>query len=270
METKVAVIENNTISTPLTIQEGEIVKAKTSALINDLPEGDVFLKVKMLIKMAYFNAGFKINGDTEVEMSDNLILMTRSFILELKSKYNIFSIEELDIIFRRGVLKEFGDYMGLSVVSFMSWVGEYYQQRQLAIFKNNDNLAKSYKEPEISDQEKEEIMIKGVHRAFAEYKEKGQYHDFGNAIYNYLDKKGLIKFTPADKQSFMASARMNLQLDTNEKIENGCRNVFERNELFKFIKQLEQNDTSIHKRIISEAKQVALNLFFLTTKSIEL
>ena len=255
----------------LTTNEQEIIKATQSEKLCNLDITELMVGIKSLIKMTYFNAGFSIKGDNDIDKSDNLILMTKSVIKEIITPYKNLTLAEIEIAFRRGVLKRYGEYMGISVVSLVNWIICYQNERMDAIFRNKQLLEKAEAENVTkSPEEREQIMKDFSHRAFAEFKEKGIFLDYGNAVYSFLDEKGLIKFTGDEKRGFMDTARMNLQIDSELSLVSESPNHFKRQEIMSFISKLSDKDKSIEARVISEAKQVALNLFFNITNTLEL
>ena len=255
----------------LTTNEQEIIRATQSEKLCNLDITELMLGIKSLIKMVYFNAGFSIKGDNDIDKSDNLILMTKSVLKEIITPYKDLTLAEIEIAFRRGVLKSYGEYMGISVVSLVNWIISYQNERREAIFQNKRLLEKSESEDVTkSPEEREQIMRDFSHRAFAEFKEKGVFIDYGNAIYSFFDEKGLIEFTGEDKRSFMVTARMNLQMDSEYSLVSESSDLSKKQEIRSFMKRLNDKDKSTEARVISEAKQVALNLYFNITNKLEL
>jgi hypothetical protein len=252
------------VSKSLTENDIDIYKATTELKITELSQQDLFEKLKTLIKLVYFNSGFQLKGNTDNERSEYLSMLTQSFIVELMVEYKAFSFADINLAFRRGVLNNYGEYMGLSVVTFMNWLKSYLDERRMVIFNANRILEKHEMENEekLSLVKTEDKMKLYSIKALKEYKEKGKYYDLGNAIYDFLDKKGMLKITPEEKWEYMTSARLNILDGSREKTKNET-NHFKRLEINKYILQVEENKNFDEGgKIRAEAKRIALLDYF--------
>jgi len=244
-----------------TYEEKQMLEAQKSNIISQIDKRELFEKLKTIIKSVYFKAGYEIKGNNENEIAGQTILLTQAFMQELLIRYSEIHISEIEMALNNGIYKKYGEYMSLSSVTFINWIDKYYTQRIDLIFKQRQIEEKLQKNKEMikpSESEIEQRMKDLALKAFETYKEKGFYDDFGNCVYDYLDKKGMIKFTSDEKNKFMHDAKLKLSSNDKEK-------------RFKdFLKLIEQKDKKTINVVISEAKRLALNNYFSTIKNLEI
>ena len=248
-------------SITLTNLETEIITSIQEATISKIEHKALFLKIKELIYLVYFNSGFQIKGDTEDEKATNIILFTQSFMRELFDNFPLFTLKDVEISFRRGVLKYYGEYMGINTTALFSWLKAYLTEKQEAIYKFNkiQDLNKTTALDQLTAQEREKLLISNSHKAYEIFKTTGHFEDYGNAIYNFLDAKQMLNFSAAEKNTFMALAAANLKTSNNPILET---NPQKRREMINLLKTLESNPHNLHTQIICEAKKIALNKYF--------
>lgn len=241
--------------------EKEMIYAKSTLMISKIAPKELLEKLNKIIKATYFKSGFEIHGDNSKEKAEHSILLTQAFMQEILRQHPEICIGEIEFAFNHGIYKKYGEYMGLSSVTFINWIDRYYEQRRELIFKQRQIESKQQKNKEMikpSESEIEQRMKDLALKAFETYKEKGFYDDFGNCVYNYLAEKEIIKFTLEEKNKFMQDAKMKLSTTDKEK-------------RFKdFLKLIEQKDKKTINVVISEAKRLALNNYFSTIKNLEI
>ena len=248
-------------SITLTNLENEIITSIQDPTISKIDYKTLFLKIKELIYLVYFNAGFQIKGDTEDEKATNIVLFTQSFMRELIDNFPSYTLKDVEISFRRGVLKFYGEYMGINTTALFSWLKAYLSEKQEAIYKFNkiQDLNKTTALDQLTSQEREKLLISNSLKAFEIFRTTGYFEDYGNAIYNFLDTKQMLNFSAAEKNTFMALAAENIKTKNNPILET---NPQKRREMINLLKTLESNPLNLHTQIICEAKKIALNKYF--------
>lgn len=242
-----------------TTDEKQMIEAKKSNVISQIDKRDLFEKLKTIIKAVYFKAGFEIKGNNEVEIAEQIILLTQAFMQELLIRFSEICISEIEIALNNGIYKKYGEYMALSSVTFITWIDKYYEQRRDLIFKQRQIEEKIDRNKEIAIPNPEQIendLRKLSLEAFEKFKKTGFYNDYGNCVYDYLNKKGMIKFSSEEKNKFMFEAKLKIAEEDKEK-------------RFKdFLLLIERKDKKATNIVVCEAKRIALNKYFSTIKKL--
>lgn len=164
--------------------------AYTEIMISQIPEIEFFKKMLGLIGKTHLNAGNKFDKD-QVNLTIN------DLCIEFIKYYGFLSFSEIEIAFKNGLKKEYGEYYGLCNVTYFDWVKGYYQCgiRMKALNAIEDAKLELKPKETYSEQEKELIIINGAKQKFNEFKSGIEISDCGNVSYNYLVRRGLINFT---------------------------------------------------------------------------
>lgn len=147
---------------------------------------DFLLKI---ISETYVKCGIKTDGK-ELSVNTNL------FKEELKM-FPYITIKELRKAFSDGYKEKYGKYYGLSVKTFVGWL-DYYVQN----VRNEDlNNLKTPMKPktEISEKEKQRLIVQGLKKCFNEYENNHNILDgYLFFLYDIFYEDG---FLPKDKES---------------------------------------------------------------------
>jgi hypothetical protein len=202
--------DGNTIE-GLTIRETNIILAKGSSKIKDLPNEELNKGIINLVNTIYATAGQRASDDDIKALC--ILLKT-----ELKTYFNNASINEVEIACSKGIRKEYGEYFGISIVSINNWINKYLnsEERINSIKKYQNLIIMNQQQNELSQAEKDKIMLDSVDR-LKEYSQTKEFNvenfDFGNAVYDFLVSKGTIDFTTDEKNEFMEIAKEHLKRD---------------------------------------------------------
>lgn len=169
-------------------------------------------------------------------------------------------IDEIRIAFRCGLNGEFGEYFGLNVKTYVGWIKSYVtsEKRHMAI--KNDHI-KQLPEKKLTDKDLENIFVSAFNFSESYFKKNGVVLDKGNAIFDGLWKRGLIKMTPEETLQSKEDALFEMTGNLNMQINQPCVN----SEDFALKKQLEKKIEEIsinHPEVISLAKDKILEQFF--------
>jgi len=202
--------DGNTIE-GLTIKETNIILAKGSCKIKDLPNEELNKSIINLVNTIYATAGQRASDDDIKALC--ILLKT-----ELKTYFNNASINEVEIACSKGIRKEYGEYFGISIVSINNWINKYLnsEERINSIKKYQNLISMNNRENELSQAEKDKIMLDSVDR-LKDYAKSSDFNvenfDFGNAVYDFLVSNGTINFTNDEKNEFMDIAKEHLKRD---------------------------------------------------------
>lgn len=176
---------------------------------------------------------------------------------ELIRRYPRLMLAEVSFAMRKGVFGDYGDYFGLNIVTFIGWIKAYWHSADRKKFIPPPFQLQLTRQEPISEQEKENLLRQKTTELFERYKNRNGCNDIGNAVYDYLDSLGLIKFTPQEKHAFMDKSReLIMEEYSNAKassVSSFCR---------KIIDEMEEQGEGARRRTILRAKKIALDEFF--------
>lgn len=219
-----------------------------------LPTLEVEKVLMTAIQKAFKDKGQQIDPDQSDHIVNNL---TKSV---LKSCPYI-RIAEIPIAIDNGILGDYGEYYGLNVVTFVSFIKSHYNSQKRA------DLAKQIKpteeekpiptESEVLEQDKELLI-----RAFDYYTKHGYYEDHGNYMYKVAVKKlKLFELSEEKQKEFLSQGKVKaLEFFKNEMI----LRPLERNTASKNISDAQNltKDSDGLKKVYKEALQLALMNWF--------
>jgi hypothetical protein len=119
-------------------------------------------------------------------------------------KYKTLRKEEISTAFAKGIRGEYGEFMGLSVITFEKFIISYLASDY------RSELGKTVPKAEIPGPSKEvtrQDKINWAQKAFKEFQQSGFYNDLGNIVYIFLDSEKLIPFTTKEKFEILEEAR---------------------------------------------------------------
>lgn len=190
------------ISKGLTVIEKEIAVACLQKKVKDYAIEEVCFFMLGLIGRTHLSCGFKMD-------ESNVDLTVDEFCADLKKYNGLLSFEELEIAFKNGWKKTYGDFTGLNNATYFQWVNGYtWSQSRLNAKKALENAKnKPVSKPKLSEEEKERIIKEGALKMFEDYKSGATILDPGNVVYNYLGAKGLIRITPERRDKLLAEEK---------------------------------------------------------------
>lgn len=229
----------------LTPTDKEVAIASVGIRIKDLKESDFKTKIIHLIGQTHLNCGFKLDENQLSQTIDELCsdLLKCNFTL---------SFAEIELAFKNGWKKEYGDFFGLNNATYFGWVNAYtFGEKRLRVKKTiADAKANEGKEPEKKTPEEADYILKeACLKSFDEFRKGVAIFDHGNVKYNYLVKVGVLNFTKERKEAIktMVEARVKAEvIETKGKAET----------IEKALSRIQPDS------IISASKKEALNQFF--------
>lgn len=212
-------------------------------LIKTQSDKEIKVFLTTLIAEIHATAGFK---------ATNVLFQVETLANDLKTHFPGFTQDEIRECFHAGVRKEFGEYTGLSVVAYYDWLKKY----QYSPIRHKPELKALPQKTELTESEKEKIIIDGSLRKFEEYKKTGDCQDIGNVTYTYLDSLGLIQFDEKRKRQIYDQTKSRLILERSQQKQ---RDFFKRKELAVEIERINKGEDEI---IVIESKKEALKIYF--------
>lgn len=248
------IAQTNKINFAPTLEKDEkdFILAGTGKKIKDLTKSEICQKLAEILPKAIFDAG---------QSSDKLKLAgtINSVYPDLAKYFSNLTIDDISHAFHLGVRKQYGDYMGINPVTIFQWLKGYVQDAKRAEAKKKQSayLDSINKPKELTQEQKDEIMNEAIKKAFDLVRSGNKYDDIGNAIYNHLDKKGLIKFTKERKEQIMIIAKKNCKEHFLNKL-HLTKQQHEKNIIKEKMHMIEIENIP---EAIIEAKKIALNQF---------
>ena len=236
----VQLIETSSRTTPvkfLTMERVKISEIKDNKNFYQLM-GTMFTKIANL-------AGLKgeISDINKADIEDLIIDNNQS--LSLEEIYYAFKLERYgEYETKSNHYEMFGaEYVSEVLKKFKDW-------KKKKIHAHNLNAPVIAEEIELSENEKHDILEKGIQRVFQEYKETGEVPEGCFYLYDYLKKKGRISEHPENyKKRIKIQAQKNLSVKAKEERERTNFSSF-----FKIGNK--------EKRLQNECKRLALKDFF--------
>jgi hypothetical protein len=181
-----------------TYKPSAMALALKSDRVIDLPENIAKSKLMDIVSKTEFELGYKPSDAKQMAMTCNLLLE------EIKTEFKAIRIDELPIAFKKGARGEYGEFFGLSVVTFNKWLNAYQisEQRRDALKSIRDAEPVTIKHP--SKAEALKMFLEMWVRRYTEYKKSGVIKfDTPFRDYRILWENGLINHDQSEREMFI-------------------------------------------------------------------
>lgn len=250
-----------------TYKPSAMALALKSERVIDLPENIAKSKLMDIVSKTEFELGYKPSDAKQMAMTCNL------FLEEIKTEFKAIRIDELPIAFKKGARGEYGEFFGLSVVTFNKWLNGYQvsEQRREALKLLRDAEKVEVKQP--SKAEALKMFLEMWVRRYTEYKKSGVIKfDTPFRDYRILWENGLINHDQSDREMFIEQAKFNFVKDfeTNRKgfaLTNKV--IYFKNK--SIVERIEGEDLTVddEPEIINLACELAIKDYFTTCNDFE-
>jgi len=223
------------------------VAALSGISATEATETALFDYLRNKVKLSFFEAGQDKNLDSET-----LNQLTSILTADIKRDFKVAKLNEIGEAFRLGVRKTYGDYFGLSVITFNEWIRGYLksEERKFAL----QALNKPKPAVESHEEKAKQIFDNMLPEMLAEYKRTGKCLNFGNVRYNYLVEKGLI--TADHWLNYRGNAEAMLHNQLEEEKEQKWANINEVKRIKIELENMEQGED--HPRLKQESCNYAV------------
>lgn len=241
----------------------EIIIALSSTLVAAALPPEIFNAIKVGVAKSYADTGFSIHG-TEKEQQQSQEYLILEIMRYVRKMHHGLRINEIPIAFSRGIRKQYGDFMGLSVISFCNFIDGYVKDkdRQTALFEKNKLAVEKDRIPtydEIFDTAKGNAL-----RALADVKALKEVGLYAGVVHDFLETLGLIILKDEDIKAYRSQAR---ELTVAEYAEKNTRELdkfkrIDNQTIINALMKLEGTNQDKVKHLISyKAKSLALTDF---------
>jgi hypothetical protein len=240
----------------LTAQETQIVIASKGKQIKDIGKLEVANKV-----MEYFGAALLVLNHSKMDVKDRGI-MQQQIVADLYDRFSFFTLKEVENAFymgSRGLLKSKPEeVVFMSIAQVYQWLYMYrVQVKREAMKKQIEFEAKQEeqdKEKKISENVRMTLqMIREQYELYLEGKEP---HDPINVLYDFMDKRGLVKLSDDRKKEIYKQAT---ELYKNTLPRSTVADFMHSR---KILSEMEQGTSRIKATLKGKAKELALKEVF--------
>lgn len=249
-EITIADIKQSKIGT----QNRDVLLAKFSEnKIMDLDANIAGEKLRELINLAIFESGFKTENIPEIIIT---------VIKDVFSDFGHLTLSEVSFAFRKGIRKEYGEFMGMSVITFYGWLKGYCETTRIEAIKAL-NLIKKNVEKVVTPQEKKVYHIKWLKARIEDFErhKKGEaieVYDFGHLFYDYCIKHGVCYLSDEDKQKIKNSAVNNIVVEHSPDKARTSIEAKKFNDIIRDVQKEEITDDFTKTKVESEYKRLAI------------
>lgn len=172
-------------------------------MINKLPKIDVFKVVTMSVARAFADTNTK-----EISEADRDYLVNQLTDNVIKH-YPAIRLNEIPEAFWQGVRNRFGEYYGLSLVTFERFIEQYLlSDKRTGLVKAlpGDDLPRHAPTLQVQFETAKENALRALQRK----KDKKDVSAMATSVYNFLDQINLVVFTTREKNEMMTDATREL------------------------------------------------------------
>lgn len=233
----------------------DLVQQKQHILLNPPAFKDdyntVYNELLTSVARAYADLNFAVPVQKEID------IMVASITKNIQDKYKQIRTEEIATAIFNGVRKEYGEYMGLSVITFEIFIKGYLNSSYRM------NLAKSVpqleapKEP--TREEKFNLAAFNAIQAFLSYSNSKDITLVAPSVYRFLRKLELVSYEEEEQAEFIAQA----EKEVKEELLKQKTKVLDKNKRLEIGRMLEAPQT-LEQKIILHAQRLGLYAYFQT------
>lgn len=177
-------------------REVEIFNALSTELISKKNELDLYEIFKKAVTKAYMIAMY-----TPPEPAAFSLIVDET-MKKYKNSFGFIREGEIDLIFTRGLSKEYGDFKGLSFITFVDWAKAYAKD---SVRIKLTTPAHETKTP--SDDEIYQLSKINALNALKEFHLTSSCDRYGSVVYDFLSKIGLIDLDKEQKNEYWREAK---------------------------------------------------------------
>lgn len=197
-------------------KELRLYQAMQQMRIRDLPNEELTRFISGLIAQCFFMVGYQ-TYDAKV-----LTLLTAKLVTLLRDSYPNLTREEIAFCFEEGATGTYGDYIGINLRAFKSWLRAYNTSNlryKIKVELQRESTRRAL--PPVSPETREAEERRYLEYVFRQYKAGYPLERFHVArIYRILQERGIISHTPEEKwaavrlfERYKPETRGNLPVD---------------------------------------------------------
>jgi hypothetical protein len=176
-------------------RDKEIAFALSTPLFSSLPKNEAYNVMKAAITKSYLLAKF------ECPIGSELQLITDETMKVFQSRFGTIRQSEIEVCFIRGVMGDYGKYMGLALPSFSQFAIGYLKEESRIKLTTK---VEEKKEPSL--EQRFETAKNLALKTFNDFNEGKSIELQGATVYRFLAKLGIIKYSDEEQEDFMTGA----------------------------------------------------------------
>lgn len=223
-------------------------------------KNEVSAQIDALVNFTFAYKGHSPATEREYEFTTNALKE------DIFLNFNNYTIEDVKLAFKLGVRGELGEYYGLNPKTFYDWLKSY-KSKYITPVTNNVIALIPKKEvpppPKKDIDANNKIIICNVLQDFIKTKQY-TFNDFGNVMYEFLFRLGIINFSKDEKNEILSESRVQLKLELTERNEqlNKLGKTYHKIDLKKAFDEIElESNKDYETQVIMLAKKNALKKF---------
>jgi hypothetical protein len=216
-------------------------------------------------------------GITEKSMTKEEQLAFIPIGIEEIKEFDMLTIEDVRICFKRGSRRKYGDFFQMSITTINCWLTAYVEgtkpsaMMRLPYIKKVEirSILEIIKEEGIiiSNEElkrRHEIWITSIYQKFEDFKVSGNYDfvDFGNKFFNYCKKLGLIKLNEKQQEDLWNRAVKQLKDEYHPVNGRTFGKRVDLKNIYESLKNPDEIDKKTEEIIVIRAKKLTVMYFF--------
>lgn len=236
----------------LSLQENEMVVANSGTKIKVLSKKEISSKLIDSVSKAYWQCKYATPSPVDLK------LMADELAKDVSVYFTKLTIEEVDMAFRNGCRKVYGDFAGISNAVMFTWLQNYVMStaRMDALKKQREYLDPP---PEkLTTEQKLKIIHDGCLQGFEEFKAKGSSFLITPVSYDYLDSKNVFQWAKGRKFDFIRQAQEILKMESQNDL-LACKDDVKRIEIRNALHEVNNAKSN---KVLSKAKTIALTEYF--------
>jgi len=239
--------------------------ALASAKIMDLKKSESTKELIDLLSKTYYEAGQVVPGYDTREQGKNLQILSDNLHIEVKQYFSFLKMDEIKLAFANGVRKEYGEFFGLNIATFHSWLKAYQfdTKRKEALQKLKEEQALPVA-PLLSVTEAEYEWKQAMQRQFENYKATGVLKiEFPGYQFKEFEKRGLINLSATDKQFIWEQAKERIS-ELKKLRRLNPKDIKEREKCTKALNEISTGQLSDETKVEvkSQAQKISIELFY--------
>lgn len=200
METGIKLYQQNIELSRYPKREADIYSALQTRLISSLEEKELYNILKSNISKSYATANF-----TAPEPNQFMLIVDET-MKYYRDRFGFIREAEINLIFTRGLAKEYGPFMGLSFITFVDWAKAY--AKDLVRIKLT-SAPKETNKP--TDEEMYQLKKTNALSALNEFKAKGTCGRYALDVYDFFCELKLIDLSQEEKNEYWRLAKQEYQ-----------------------------------------------------------
>lgn len=228
------------------------LELRKSTKISEISIEEINNKLLDIVMTVYVVAGqHGTASDADIKVISSI------FAKDLQSTYKNLTMLEVEEFMNRGVRGAFGEYFGLSILSFNNWAKAFINLPDRADAIRNGHLLSLPKPEKPSDEQLKKIADESIAAMISHYKRTGEVLNLNNSNFRTLWDRKEIRFDDIKKKEYLDKAETIVGIKLQTKL-MAAKQEGRRHEVAPIEKEIEDLFHGDHADIKLEAGKLAI------------